>query len=233
MRGVSMPFAEDIQTKEIWQEIKSRFENAANPGDAVHMAAYMRNQFLFYGIKAAARRNCYKDILKQEKKKKSVNRMLLDLCWKDPHREFQYFVTDYLHAMQAFLTFEDIPCLEHFLRSKQWWDTVDALDTAIGNIGYPDQRVDDLMLRWSEDLDFWVRRAAIDHQRGRKEYTNTDLLKSILVNNLGSSEFFINKAIGWALRDYSKTDPEWVRDFLGQYENRMAPLSIREASKYI
>lgn len=228
-----MPAAEDIRTKETCQELQSRFERAANPDDAVHMAAYMRNQFPFYGIKAAARRNCYKDILKQEKKKKAVNRALLDLCWDDPHREFQYFVTDYLHAMHAFLTFEDIPYLEHFLRSKQWWDTVDALDTAIGNIGFPDQRVDSLMLRWSEDPDFWVRRASIDHQRGRKEHTNIDLLEFVLVNNLGSSEFFINKAIGWALRDYSKTDPEWVRTFILQHRNQMAPLSVREGSKYI
>ena len=74
------------------------------------------------------------------------------------------------------------------------------------------------MLEWSLDEDFWLRRIAIDHQLGRKEKTNTALLEKILVNNLGSREFFINKAIGWSLRDYSKTDPEWVRDFIRTYE---------------
>jgi len=89
------------------------------------------------------------------------------------------------------------------------------------------------MLKWSVDEDFWVRRVAIDHQLGRKEKTNTDLLEKILTNNFGSKEFFINKAIGWALRDYSKTNPDWVRYFIGKYKNKMDKLSIREGSKYI
>ena len=103
----------------------------------------------------------------------------------------------------------------------------------IGNIGLRDARVDALMLEWSADEDFWVRRIAIDHQLLRKEKTNTMLLERIIVNNLGSDEFFINKAIGWSLRDYSKTDPEWVRAFLEKYGKEMDKLSIREAGKYI
>ena len=89
------------------------------------------------------------------------------------------------------------------------------------------------MLEWSKDNDIWVRRVAIDHQLGRKEKTNTVLLEKILVNNFGSDELFINKAIGWALRDYSKTNPEWVREFINKYKDKMSNLSIREASKYI
>ena len=73
------------------------------------------------------------------------------------------------------------------------------------------------MLEWSIDNDFWLRRIAIDHQLGRKEKTNTELLEQILVNNFGSEEFFINKAIGWSLRDYSKTNSDWVRSFLNKY----------------
>ena len=88
-------------------------------------------------------------------------------------------------------------------------------------------------VQWSTDEDFWVRRIAIDHQLLRKDKTNTVLLEKIIVNNFGSDEFFINKAIGWSLRDYSKTDPEWVRDFIERYRNRMDKLSIREAGKYI
>ena len=89
------------------------------------------------------------------------------------------------------------------------------------------------MLQWSTDEDFWIRRIAIDHQLLRKEKTNTQLLEQIIINNLGSSEFFINKAIGWSLRDYSKTNPDWVRDFINRYKERMDKLSVREASKYI
>ena len=75
------------------------------------------------------------------------------------------------------------------------------------------------MLEWSTDEDFWMRRIAIDHQLCRKERTNTELLEKILVNNFGSSEFFINKAIGWSLRDYSKTNQDWVRNFVESIHN--------------
>lgn len=89
------------------------------------------------------------------------------------------------------------------------------------------------MLKWSQDDDFWLRRIAIDHQLLRKDQTDQHLLEKIIVNNLNSDEFFINKAIGWSLRDYSKTDPEWVRNFIEKYQDKMSSLSIKEASKYL
>ena len=135
--------------------------------------------------------------------------------------------------MNAFLTYEDIPKIKKYIKSKQWWDTIDFLDRIIGEIGLIDNRVDDLMLDWSKDDDFWIRRIAIDHQLCRKEKTNTELLEKNIVNNFGSNEFFINKAIGWALRDYSKTNPLWVKEFLNKYQDKMDNLSIKEASKYI
>ena len=112
-------------------------------------------------------------------------------------------------------------------------DTIDGLDRIVGNIAFFDERINNLMLEWSTDDDFWVRRIAIDHQLCRKDKTNTQLLEKILVNNFGSSEFFINKAIGWSLRDYSKTNPDWVRNFVETYKDKMDKLSIREASKYL
>lgn len=119
------------------------------------------------------------------------------------------------------------------MQTKQWWDTIDALDTIIGQIGLRDKRVDQLMLDWSQASDFWLRRIAIDHQRGRKEKTKQELLAKIIDNNLNREEFFINKAIGWALRDYSKTNPPWVKEFLASRKNGLAKLSLREASKYL
>lgn len=89
------------------------------------------------------------------------------------------------------------------------------------------------MIDWGLDEDFWLRRIAIDHQLLQKEKTDIVLLEKILVNNLNQTEFFITKAIGWSLRDYLKTNPHWVRDFLGKYQHQMASLSIREASKYL
>ena len=216
-----------------YAEIKRLFEGAADSERAAAMAKYMRNKFEFYGIPTPLRKALGRDLLKRERKTGVIDWDFSDMCYGDIHREFQYFTADYLSSMQEYLTFEDIPRIEGYIRSKQWWDTVDSFDRIAGDIGLRDPRVDGLMLRWSQDGDFWVRRAAIDHQLYRKKRTNRELLEQIILNNLGSREFFINKAIGWALRDYSKVDPEWVRGFIAGNSDRMDPLSVREGSKYI
>lgn len=197
------------------------------------MAKYMRNQFVFYGLPTPKRKAVYKDFLKEEKKSGQIDWAFLDRCYEDEHREFQYLVCDYLTVMDNFLAYDDIPRIKAYIKCKSWWDTTDSLDRVIGQIGLRDSRVDALMLEWSLDDDFWVRRVAIDHQLCRKEKTNTELLEKILVNNFGSDEFFINKAIGWSLRDYSKTNPEWVRAFVEKHADRMSKLSVKEAGKYI
>ena len=216
-----------------YTEVRKRFEENADPENAVKMAKYMRNRFIFYGIPTPKRKKLYRDFLKEEKRNKIIDWGFLDQCYDDEHREFQYLVTDYLSELNSLLTYDDIPAIRKYIDRKQWWDTIDSLDQVIGKIGLRDERVDALMLEWSTDEDFWVRRIAIDHQLLRKDKTNTVLLEKIIVNNFGSDEFFINKAIGWSLRDYSKTDPEWVRYFIERYRNRMDKLSIREAGKYI
>lgn len=216
-----------------YTEVRKRFEENADPENAVKMAKYMRNRFAFYGIPTPKRKKLYRDFLKEEKRNKIIDWGFLDQCYEDEHREFQYLVTDYLSELNPLITYDDIPAIRKFIDRKQWWDTIDSLDQVIGKIGLRDERVDALMLEWSTDEDFWVRRIAIDHQLLRKDKTNTVLLEKIIVNNFGSDEFFINKAIGWSLRDYSKTDPEWVRAFLAKYGDQMNQLSIREAGKYI
>ena len=212
-------------------KLKFQFQNKANPQQAKMLVKYMRDQFKFYGLHTPERRSCYKDFLKEEKRKKKIDWNLLNNAWEEEYRDFQYFVCDYLIAMQKFVTFDDLPKIEKFVRSKQWWDTIDSLIKPIGYLGLDDKRVDNLMLNWSQDSDFWVRRVAIEHQLLRKNKMNTQLLDQILVNNLNSREFFINKAIGWALRDYSKTNPEWVRTFINRNSDNMAKLSIKEGSK--
>lgn len=213
--------------------IKKLFEDNQDEKNAVKMAKYMRNQFLFYGLPSPKRKLVYKDFLKQEKQNKILDWQFLDQCYKDEHREFQYFVCDYLSTFQSYLTYEDITHIKSYVKQKQWWDTIDSFDSIIGDIGLHDSRVDDLMLDWSKDPDIWLRRIAINHQLKRKEKTNTDLLEKIICNNLNSDEFFINKSIGWILREYSKTNSLWVRQFIEKYHNHMSRLSIKEASKYL
>lgn len=135
--------------------------------------------------------------------------------------------------MKKYIVFDDLAKIERFVRTKQWWDTIDSLIKIYGYVGLTDNRVDDLMLKWSQDPDFWVRRVAIEHQLLRKKKMNTALLQKIIENNLDSQEFFINKVIGWALRDYSKTNPDWVRNFIELHREHLAKLSIKEGSKYL
>lgn len=213
------------------EDLKKNFEKRANEDNAIQMAKYLRNQFVFYGLKSPARRDAYHQILKDEKKQ--IDWDLLDQAWNDKHREMQYFVCDYLLAMEKYVSYDDLFKIEHYVRTKQWWDTIDSLMKLYGYVGLKDQRVDQLMLDWSKDPDKWVRRVAIEHQLLRKDKMNTALLSQILENNLESDEFFINKAIGWALRDYSKTNPEWLSDFIDGNYNHLAKLSITEGSKYL
>lgn len=216
-----------------YQELKQNLIENSNPDLAKQMEKYLRNKFKFYDLKSPERRKSYHDLIKAEKKNKKIDWKLLDQAWSDSHREAQYFVCDYLISLEKYLTFEDIDQIFNYIKSKQWWDTIDSLIKPIGKIGLRDEKVNDLMLTWSKDNDFWVRRVAIKHQLLRKDKMNIELLEKILENNLNSSEFFINKAIGWALRDYSKTNPEWVREFIENHVSDMAPLSIKEGSKYL
>lgn len=216
-----------------FQILKEKFMQDADANSAKEMQRYLKDKFLFYGYHSPERRKVYAEDLKLEKKNKKFDWDLLDDAWNDPHREMQYFVCDYLIALKRYLAFSDLPKIENYIRTKPWWDTIDSLIKPIGYLGLKEDRVADLMLTWSKDSNFWIRRVAIEHQLLRKEKMDTDLLKQIILNNLNSDEFFINKAIGWALRDYSKTNPDWVKGFIKKYSNELAPLSIKEGSKYL
>ena len=142
-------------------------------------------------------------------------------------------VYDYLLATKQYVSFEDMPKIKNYITTKSWWDTIDFLCKVIGDVGLRDSRVKDLMIDWSESENIWLKRTAIEHQLGLKDKTDKELLEQIIVNCFGSDEFFVNKAIGWALRDYSKTNPGFVREFINKYKNTMGSLSVKEASKYI
>ena len=216
-----------------YEKIKSEFENHADRERAAGMKKYMRDQFEFYGIPAMERKKIYHNFLKEEKRGKIVDWDFLDACYQDSHREFQYLAVEYLSALGRFLSVDDIPKIRRYVLTKSWWDTIDVLCKVIGTIADQYQDVKRIMLDWSQDENLWIRRTAIEYQLGKKDKMNTDTLEKILTNIFGSHEFFINKAIGWALRDYSKTNPAWVTDFIERHEGKMSRLSIREGSKYL
>ena len=219
---------DDMNAEDIFQNLKE----VANSDDAVHMRAYMKNQFEFLGVKTPIRRKLSKVFFKKNSSP-AIYWKFIHQAWENPYREMQYVVLDYLQLKQKSLTSNDLPKIKQLAQIKPWWDTIDFLCRSVGYIclHYPETKK--FVLEWSRDEDFWLRRLAIEHQLLQKEETDVQLLEQILINNLNQTEFFINKAIGWALRDYSKTNPDWVREFIEKYKDRLSKLSIKEGSKYL
>ena len=200
---------------------------------AESMSKYMQDKFRFLGVRGATRTEIYKKYFPDARKTKTIDWDFVENCWNKEEREFQYVVVYYLKAMQKFLKREDISKLKYLIVTKSWWDTVDLLAKVVGSLVIRIEGYDQIMLEWSKDSNIWLKRVAMLHQLSFKEKVDEGLLEKILLANLGDNEFFINKAVGWALRDYSKFNPEWVKEFIENNKMNMANLSLREASKYL
>ncbi|RVU55363.1 DNA alkylation repair protein [Anaerosphaera multitolerans] len=197
------------------------------------MESYMLNQFDFLGIQAKERRLLSGDFLKELKNNREIDWNFIELCWKNKYREFQYIAMDHLIDMEKYYELDGIYKIEELIVDKSWWDSVDRLSKAVGGISQKYEDLREKILSWSVADNIWLRRTAIIHQLKHKDKTDIELLEEIILNNLGSDEFFINKGIGWALREYSKTDSQWVREFIEKYKDKLSKLSITEGSKYI
>ncbi|MDR0468085.1 MAG: DNA alkylation repair protein [Campylobacteraceae bacterium] len=216
-----------------FSQLKSLFSQNADSKQATKMSAYMQNKFAYFGIPRPKQKELEKQFFTNDKTSDPIDWQFIFDCFNANERELQYVALDYIKRHSKQLTVNDIPNLKRLIETKSWWDSVDCLDQIVGGIALKDEGINQTLLKWSMDKNFWLRRIAIDHQLGRKDKTNTELLATIIKNNFGQTEFFINKAIGWSLREYSKTNPKWVKDFIKQNEKDMAKLSIREASKYL
>lgn len=212
----------------------TELENNRNELLAESMEKYMRDKFNFLGIRGPKRTELFKKYFPTARKTKEIDWNFIETCWNKEEREFQYAVVYYLKAMQKFLKKGDISKLKYLVVTKSWWDTVDLLSKIIGDVVNRNKELKTLMLEWSKkENNIWLRRVAILHQLSFKENVDKLLLETILEDNLSDGEFFINKAIGWELRDYSKVNPEWVRKFIEKNRSEMANLSLREAMKYL
>lgn len=199
---------------------------------AVKMASYMKDNFLFLGIPKPKLKILAKPFLAEHRKKPLDWDLIFDL-WDLDFREAQYVALLYLDAHKKEIKPEDILQIKRLVTTKSWWETIDSLDEYVGLIALQDDSAKNVLQEWSVDENLWLRRVAIDFQQRYKEKTDKEFLAKTIINNLGSSEFFINKSIGWSLREYSKTNPAWVKDFIDQHRENMSSLSIKEASKYI
>ena len=221
------------------KDIENTFKPHSDPARAAQMAAYMRNQFDFYGIGASERRNLSKAYIEEGKKSNKIDWKFSTTLFSHPYREVNYLGLDILKSQSHLLTIDDFENLVDLAEIRPWWDTIDNIDSVIGSLGHDYEDFEEKILDLAASDNFWLRRIAIGHQRKYKDKTNTDLLARIIKINLNipcrdkDEIFFIDKAIGWALREYSKTNPLWVRSFINEEINVLSRLSIREASKYL
>lgn len=220
---------------ESYRAVEAALSSLANPSQAAEMRAYMRDQFAFLGVSAPARREAVRDILAR----RPLDWPLVWALWDRPEREFHYVAVDHLRRVKVFPAAQ-LDSLKELITTHSWWDTVDPLAKVAGSAlgAVSDGALDDgaasaseVLWSWATDENLWVRRVAIICQLSRKEKVDPRLLTHAIESNLGSKEFFINKAIGWALRDYARTAPQWVRAFVDSHD--LAPLSRREALKHL
>ena len=212
----------------LFQELEQLRDNK----QAEKMSAYMQNRYEFLGIPKPELQEIAKPYLK-ESRKYDFDWEFVNICWNKEYREAQYIAINYLSMNSKKFTDKDLPKLKHLIINKSWWETVDSLDAMVGSVVLKYEALEKTMLEWSASDNIWLKRVSIDFQQEYKDKTNTELLEKIICNNLGSNEFFVNKAIGWSLRDYSKVNPEWVKGFLAKYKEQLSTLSIKEASKYL
>ena len=214
--------------------LKDLFEKNADPSQAPGMKKYMRDQFEYLGIKSPQFKVLMKEFLSTNGLPpiNNLDVILRDL-WSLPQREFQYTATSLLGMCEKELPAQFIKTLEFMIITKSWWDTVDTISG--GTLGVHFRRFPGVrgkyLAKWRKSDNFWLRRAAILFQLNYKKETDFDLLCDIIRENLDSKEFFINKAIGWALRQYARTDPKAVRNFVKAAP--LHPLSRREAMKHL
>lgn len=214
--------------------LKTLFEQNADPIQAAPMKKYMRDQFEYLGIKTPKNIALQKEFFEEFgfPLLSDLDPILRDL-WSLPQREFQYVAVGLLGRFNQQLPAKFIRTIEYLLVTKSWWDTVDTISG--GTLGvhfrrFPDAR-EKYLTKWRASDNFWLRRACILFQLNYKKETDFGLLCEIICENLDSKEFFINKAIGWSLRQYARTDPKAVKRFVNA--TPLHPLSRREAMKHL
>jgi 3-methyladenine DNA glycosylase AlkD len=212
--------------------IKEAFYALDNLENAYWMRWYMRDQYPFIGIKKPERAVVFKAIYKEYGRGEDWFEVCSEL-FAMPEREFQYVAMEYMLKAKKSWDSRIPELIDRWVDEKTWWDVVDVLAPKVLSeyfVKFPDQR-DSWVARWMASPIFWHHRLCILFQLNYKSQTDLELLRQVILSLNTSKEFFIQKAIGWALRQYARTDADWVRAFVE--ENSLMPLSKREALKHI
>ncbi|TAH29531.1 MAG: DNA alkylation repair protein [Cytophagales bacterium] len=211
------------------------FEKNKNDDYAPKMSKYMRNQFQFYGINSPQRTKILQQFLQENGLPKPGKLSeILAIMWEKPQREWQYAALYIFQKIIKKSKNDFLELAESLIIQKSWWDTIDTIaPTIVGEILlYLPEKKEEYTEKWALSDNFWLKRTSIIFQLHYKSKTNTDLLEKYILLNIESKEFFIQKAIGWALRQYARIDKEFVKNFVKKNEN-LSSLSKREALKHI
>lgn len=216
------------------EELKEAFRQKSDLNKAEQMSAYMKQHFEFFGIPAPVRKSIQLEWF-GHLEIKTLDELLsvVDQLWQEPQRELHYVAIELLTKYRKLWQPEAINKFEQLIVTNSWWDSVDTLSShVIGPLfkKYPKLRAQYIQ-QWKNSDNMWLRRVCIIHQLGYKHDTDTDMLTEMVLLNCHSNEFFIQKAIGWSLRQYAKYDPEWVLRFVAVHS--LKNLSKREAVKNI
>lgn len=213
--------------------IRAALTDVADPSRAPQMAAYMKDRFPFLGVGAPTRRAACRGALARARGLDEG--AALDLAaalWDEPEREFQYVACDLVRASARRWSPGALAPIRALVVSRSWWDTVDALARGVGDLVLAHPELAAEMDQWIGDDDIWVARVALLHQLGWRDRADADRLFRYCARRAPDDEFFIRKAVGWALRDRARTDPDGVRAFVAAHPE-LSGLSRREALKHI
>ena len=220
-------------------EVRAALEKAADPGKAPKMQAYMKSTMPYRGVSSPEQKAIWKNVFARHALASSEQwqRVALTLWRGASFREERYaaMALTGLRQYSDHRTMAAVPVFEEMIVSGAWWDYVDALaGKQLGDILRTEpSRMSKLMRRWSRDPHMWKRRSSILCQLSFKKETDLELLYACIEPNLDDKQFFIRKAIGWALRQYAWTNPREVKRYVKANRERLSNLSVREALKNV
>lgn len=221
--------------EEFVEDICTQFQSFSNPIEAAAMQKYMKDHFLFFGIKSPERKRITSTFSKDFKSKNPIDQKnIIDLLWSKNERECQYAAMDFATGIEKKMDETWLPFWVNKIKEKSWWDTVDFIAShCIGTILKNRSNNEKLAWQWTEDKNMWLQRTAIIFQLKFKSKTNTDLLIDIITAQAANKEFFIKKACGWALREYSKTNALAVSEFINNNRTLLSNLTIKEGERLL
>ena len=226
----------EFQKYQLVDFVQKKFNEKKDLDRAVLMAAYMKSQSPFYGVQKKGREEIFREVKKlfipqdQTEYEEGVASL-----WGLSHREEKYMAISFARRYEKFITISALPLYERMIREGAWWDYVDDISANLVGFVYKKERIQvkPLMDKWIVDEHLWIRRSAILCQLRHKEKTNSEQLFDYCLQASQEKDFFIRKAIGWALREYSKSAPEKVLSFIEEYRTQLSKLSVREGLKHL